>query len=237
MPLTGLGSQLPFFKRLIDWLGIGVQAEAREDYKSIVAQYTREKLSEPQTANQEELLHSLNDLMLERIARNRFVDPPKLEFNPFPFGSAPALEPVEQDAEMEENLTSKTVASSPLEEQTSKDQSYEPSAIQDEPSVVKDADSNSTTSIARAPETTVDSEENANLKALDPLIPVEPTPVAKSILDKVRISTQQSMRLTCIDLHTQQLRKLTFQGPFSAKEATENGLVGQLCIATMNNGS
>ena len=71
VPLVGVGSQIPFFRRLIDWLGIGIQAEAREEYKSFISQYTEEKLTEPQTQNQKELLHSLNDLMLQRIARNR----------------------------------------------------------------------------------------------------------------------------------------------------------------------
>ena len=72
VPLTGLGSQIPFFRRLIDWLGIKVQAEAREQYKSFIAQYTEEKLSEPQTENQKEVLNSLNNMMLQRIANNRF---------------------------------------------------------------------------------------------------------------------------------------------------------------------
>lgn len=83
VPLTGLGSQIPFFRRLIDWLGIKVHAEAREEYKSFVAQYTEEKLTGPQTKNQVELLNSLNDLMLQRIARNRFErQVPKLEMLP-----------------------------------------------------------------------------------------------------------------------------------------------------------
>ena len=71
MPLVGIGSQIPFFRRLIDWLGIKIQSEAREQYKSFIAQYTEDHLTEPQTQNQEELLNSLNDLMLQRIAKNR----------------------------------------------------------------------------------------------------------------------------------------------------------------------
>lgn len=92
VPLTGLGSQLPFFKRLIDWLGITVQAEAREEYKSFIAQYTSEKLSAPQTENQLEIMNSLNDLMLGRIARNRYsVGPATLPLDSDASSSAQGL--------------------------------------------------------------------------------------------------------------------------------------------------
>jgi hypothetical protein len=181
VPLTGLGSQLPFFKRLVDWLGIGVQAEAREEYKSIVAQYTREKLSEPQTENQVELLHSLNDLMLERIARNRFVEPPSILFNPFPFGIAPPPEAAPLLASATEaNVTQKpdlAVAASPAE---------------DGDRTISSALSTVTDAVETIKETVLPSEPEASAKLatdlpqVDALVTQEPQPVAKSIIEKVR---------------------------------------------------
>ena len=174
VPLTGLGSQLPFFKRLIDWLGIGVQAEAREDYKSIVAQYTREKLSEPQTQNQVELLNSLNDLMLQRIARNRFVEPPKIEFNPFPFGFA--LKDSTQDSKVDAPVETQTaVAASPLEQEEAADQV----STQAAPAAA----------MTQAPERQLSTAEASvsepDVSKVDALVPAEPAPVPQSILDKV----------------------------------------------------
>ena len=113
VPLTGVGSQLPFFKRLIDWLGIKIQAEAREEYKSFIAQYTEEHLTEPQTQNQTELLHSLNDLMLGRIAKNRYERPlPDIRMiNPSDF----LKETSATDSPMGQYVLGSVVASSPLE--------------------------------------------------------------------------------------------------------------------------
>lgn len=177
VPLTGLGSQLPFFKRLIDWLGIGVQAEAREEYKSIVAQYTREKLSEPQTENQVELLNSLNDLMLQRIARNRFVEPPKIQFNPFPFGLAPQAASGTPLETQESENTAPVVAASPLE----KEEAASP--------VINDSTESLTPAEPPKAEESGNSEFDAtsslDMSKVDPLTPVEPAPVPKSIIDKV----------------------------------------------------
>lgn len=176
VPLTGLGSQLPFFKRLIDWLGIGVQAEAREEYKSIVAQYTREKLSEPQTANQVELLHGLNDLMLERIARNRFAQR-KLDFNPFPFGVAPS-----KDSELASSVggdataAGEPVLASPLEQS----EEHLATSSPNEPNPAE-----AELQAAVPGETTV-AAESSEVAKVDSLVPAQAAPVPKSILDKVR---------------------------------------------------
>lgn len=112
VPLVGVSSQIPFFRRLIDWLGIKVQAEAREEYKSFIAQYTSERLSEPQTKNQEELINSLNDLMLARIGRNRFGrELPKIEMQGFPDTRLPIL-----DVQDPAGIADTVLAATPLEE-------------------------------------------------------------------------------------------------------------------------
>lgn len=175
VPLTGLGSQLPFFKRLIDWLSIGVQAEAREEYKSIVAQYTREKLSEPQTENQVELLNSLNDLMLQRIARNRFVEPPKIQFNPFPFGVAPQVSPETSAATANAPAQSQVLAASPLEKEEAVISTSETSTASiPEPETVAES-SSPVEAVSR----------DSDLSEVDALVPAVPAPVPQSILDKV----------------------------------------------------
>lgn len=177
VPLTGLGSQLPFFKRLIDWLGIGVQAEAREEYKSIVAQYTREKLSEPQTENQVELLNSLNDLMLQRIARNRFVEPPKIKFNPFPFGVAPQAALSTSTEAQESESSTAIVAASPLEEGE---------AATPSPELIVESNGSAEKLAVEAPAISESGTQiPSDLSKLDALAPSEPAPVPKSILEKV----------------------------------------------------
>jgi hypothetical protein len=45
IPLTGLGASIPFYSRLLSWLGIKVHAEARTHWKSMVAPYTQTELS------------------------------------------------------------------------------------------------------------------------------------------------------------------------------------------------
>lgn len=191
VPLTGLGSQLPFFKRLIDWLGIGVQAEAREEYKSIVAQYTREKLSEPQTENQVELLNSLNDLMLQRIARNRFVEPPNIQFNPFPFGVAPRISPETSAATADGPAQPQVIAASPLEKEEA----------------VISTSGTSTASIPE-PETAAEStspvaavSQDSDLTKVDALVPAVPAPVPQSIFDKVCTAWRRDAQRWLLPVH------------------------------------
>lgn len=72
IPLVGINSTVTFYSRLLNWLGIKVHAEARTDYKSMVAPYTQEQFTTPQAENHSELLEDLNRNMLSLIAMNRF---------------------------------------------------------------------------------------------------------------------------------------------------------------------
>lgn len=77
VPLVGLASQLPFFKRLLNWAGIKVHSEAREQYKSMVAPFTEtDSLTPEQLANQADLLGDLNHGYAHAVGANRF---PKLD--------------------------------------------------------------------------------------------------------------------------------------------------------------
>ncbi|MBW0470710.1 hypothetical protein O181_010425 [Austropuccinia psidii MF-1] len=71
LPLVGINSTVTFYSRLLSWLGIKVHAEARTQYKSMVAPYTQNEFSEPQAENHMELLTDLNTNMLSIIAHNR----------------------------------------------------------------------------------------------------------------------------------------------------------------------
>ena len=202
VPLTGVGSQLPFFKRLIDWLGIKIQAEAREEYKSFIAQYTEEHLTEPQTQNQTELLHSLNDLMLGRIAKNRYERPlPDIRMiSP----SAFLQETAATDSQTGQYVLGSVVASSPLE---SAEKPLAPS--------------NATISQAEANES-VEDQVLAVLGESTPAV-VDVTVSSDSALERVStIATQSVLRLREL-----QLRKMSFDGPFSTAEAAANGLVSE----------
>ncbi|PWY98318.1 hypothetical protein BCV70DRAFT_213051 [Testicularia cyperi] len=75
VPLTGLGAQIPFFKKALDYFGIKVYADARREYKSMISTFSREEsLTEPQAQNEAELLGELNRGMVHALAVNRFPD-------------------------------------------------------------------------------------------------------------------------------------------------------------------
>ncbi|SPO27713.1 related to Signal peptide peptidase [Ustilago trichophora] len=75
IPLTGLGAQIPFFKKALDYFGIKVLAEARREYKSMVSTFSREdSLPAPQIQNEAELLGELNRGLVHAVAVNRYPD-------------------------------------------------------------------------------------------------------------------------------------------------------------------
>lgn len=75
IPLTGLGAQIPFFKKVLDYFGIKVLAEARREYKSMISTFSREdSLPAPQIQNEAELLGELNRGLVHAVAVNRYPD-------------------------------------------------------------------------------------------------------------------------------------------------------------------
>ena len=73
VPLTGLGAQIPFFKRALEYFGIKMHAEARREYKSMVSTFSRdESLPPAQAQNEAELLGELNRGLMHAIGVNRF---------------------------------------------------------------------------------------------------------------------------------------------------------------------
>lgn len=77
VPLVGLASQMPFFKRLLNWAGIRMHSEAREQYKSMVSPFTEtDSLTPAQLTNQAELLGELNYGYAHTVGSSRF---PELE--------------------------------------------------------------------------------------------------------------------------------------------------------------
>ena len=75
IPLTGLGAQIPFFKKVLDYFGIKVLAEARREYKSMISTFSREdSLPAPQVQNEAELLGELNRGLVHAVAVNRYPD-------------------------------------------------------------------------------------------------------------------------------------------------------------------
>ena len=174
VPLTGLGSQIPFFRRLIDWLGIKVQAEAREKYKSFIAQYTEEKLSGPQTENQMEVLNSLNNMMLQRIANNRFG-------RQLP---ASAIAEDQSATSILIDVPPQTLAEAPIASVLE-----EGEKVQTAPPTTDPASQDATAALA--------SVEEAMSQAIDeitPLIPAAATPEAQAALEKV-LPTPDSWQL------------------------------------------
>ena len=75
VPLTGLGAQIPFFKKVLDYFGIRVLAEARREYKSMISTFSRDdSLPAPQIQNEAELLGELNRGLVHALAVNRYPD-------------------------------------------------------------------------------------------------------------------------------------------------------------------
>ncbi|EST09578.1 Peptidase S49 [Kalmanozyma brasiliensis GHG001] len=75
VPLTGLSAQIPFFKKVLDYFGIKVLAEARREYKSMISTFSREEsLPAPQIQNEAELLGELNRGLVHAVAVNRYPD-------------------------------------------------------------------------------------------------------------------------------------------------------------------
>ncbi|KAI8456846.1 hypothetical protein BY996DRAFT_4579107 [Phakopsora pachyrhizi] len=75
LPLVGVNGTVTFYSKLLNWLGINVHAEARTDYKSMVAPYTQEQFTKLQAENHQELLNDINSNMLSMIALNRSRSP------------------------------------------------------------------------------------------------------------------------------------------------------------------
>ncbi|KAN0060097.1 hypothetical protein ACQY0O_008070 [Thecaphora frezii] len=75
VPLTGMGAQIPFFKKVLEYFGIKVHAEARREYKSMISTFSRdESLPPAQMQNEAELLGELNRGLMHAIGVNRFPD-------------------------------------------------------------------------------------------------------------------------------------------------------------------
>ncbi|PWN46870.1 hypothetical protein IE53DRAFT_286523 [Violaceomyces palustris] len=75
VPLVGLGAQIPFFKKVLDYFGVKVHAEARKEYKSMISTFNQsESLPPAQIQNEAELLGELNRGMMHAIGVNRFPE-------------------------------------------------------------------------------------------------------------------------------------------------------------------
>ena len=75
VPLVGLSSHIPFYRRLLDWAGIRVHAEARSEYKSMVSPFVeRDALPPAQLKNHAELIGELNYGYAHAVGRSRFPE-------------------------------------------------------------------------------------------------------------------------------------------------------------------
>jgi signal peptide peptidase SppA len=80
VPLTGVGMQIPFYKRILNRFGITVHAEARKEFKSVVAPYLQEDgLTAAQLQDEAQLLGELSRSISYSIGVNRFPNLPAEE--------------------------------------------------------------------------------------------------------------------------------------------------------------
>ncbi|KAJ3276221.1 hypothetical protein HDV01_005669 [Terramyces sp. JEL0728] len=73
LPLYGFSSSKPFFKNLLDNLGVKLRAFAVGDYKSVISTFTETTLPEKQKQNLNNLLGDLNDQFKETIGTSRNI--------------------------------------------------------------------------------------------------------------------------------------------------------------------
>ncbi|KAJ2241780.1 hypothetical protein GGI13_007203, partial [Coemansia sp. RSA 455] len=71
LPLTGISWILPYYKKLLDKVGIEVQAGSRMEYNSTSTPFTESDIPEKHMDNGSEVLYSLNTVFLDDIVRVR----------------------------------------------------------------------------------------------------------------------------------------------------------------------
>lgn len=73
VPLTGVSNTVPFLSRLLEKVGIKINATARREYKSMISTATQEdSLTKPQLQDQAQLLGELNRNVAYAIGSHRF---------------------------------------------------------------------------------------------------------------------------------------------------------------------
>ncbi|KAJ1547672.1 hypothetical protein HK096_001360, partial [Nowakowskiella sp. JEL0078] len=71
IPLTGLGTVQPFFRNLLDKLGIGIHSYSRGEYKSVTSTFNSTGWSAPIRENMTRLLKSLNSQLVDGVTHRR----------------------------------------------------------------------------------------------------------------------------------------------------------------------
>lgn len=74
VPLVGLGSSLTFFRRMLQWLGVRVLSETRNEYKSVTSAFVHDELPPEQLANLSDVLGGLQHNMARLLGQNRFSE-------------------------------------------------------------------------------------------------------------------------------------------------------------------
>jgi protease-4 len=71
LALTGIASQIPFFKGTLDRLGVTAEFERRGEFKSAATQFTDAKLPDTDRAAMDGLVHSIYDQIVQGIGDGR----------------------------------------------------------------------------------------------------------------------------------------------------------------------
>ncbi|KAJ2071877.1 hypothetical protein GGH13_003070 [Coemansia sp. S155-1] len=71
LPITGISWILPYYKKLLDKVGIEVQARSRMEYNSTSTPFTESDIPEKHMDNGSEILYSLNTVFLDDIVQVR----------------------------------------------------------------------------------------------------------------------------------------------------------------------
>jgi protease IV len=72
--LTGLRIEMPFFRGLLDKVGVAARFDHRSEYKTAMNMFTETKMTPPHREETEGLLHSAYDQVIDGIATGRKLD-------------------------------------------------------------------------------------------------------------------------------------------------------------------
>jgi len=73
--LTGAALQTPFFRSVLDKLGIQARLDRREEYKGAANSFLDDSMPAPQRSNMQALVDSLTQQIADAVAKGRHIDP------------------------------------------------------------------------------------------------------------------------------------------------------------------
>jgi len=75
--LTGAALETPFFRGILDKIGVQARLDRREEYKGAANSFLNDSMPAPERANMQALVESLTEQIADAVAKGRHIDPPR----------------------------------------------------------------------------------------------------------------------------------------------------------------